>query len=98
MRCSQARRPQALRIWLSPVPGLPVMITSSWVELVDAQDEPALEGYHLLPALRGDLPLEPGRADAARVEFERAASLTQNERERSLLMRRADACVPGRSR
>jgi len=50
---------------------------------------PALEGYHLLPSVRGDLLARLGRADEARAEFERAAGLTQNERERALLLERA---------
>jgi RNA polymerase sigma factor (sigma-70 family) len=60
------------------------------LELVDAlAAEPALRGYHLLPSVRGDLLERLGRLDEARVEFERAASLTQNERERGVLLRRA---------
>lgn len=50
---------------------------------------PALEGYHLLPSVRGDLLAKLGRIDEARAEFERAAGLTQNERERALLLERA---------
>ncbi|MET9296011.1 sigma-70 family RNA polymerase sigma factor [Streptomyces sp. NPDC003077] len=58
--------------------------------LVDTlADEPALKGYHLLPSVRGDLLERLGRADEARTEFERAASLTRNERERELLRERA---------
>jgi RNA polymerase sigma factor (sigma-70 family) len=53
--------------------------------------EPALGSYHLLPAVRGDLLQKLGRGPEARVEFERAASLTRNERERSLLLERAAA-------
>jgi RNA polymerase sigma factor (sigma-70 family) len=49
----------------------------------------ALEGYHLLPSVRGDLLAKLGRAEEARAEFERAAGLTQNERERALLLQRA---------
>ena len=52
-------------------------------------DERALAGYHLLPAVRGDLLERLGRHDDARAEFERAASLTANERERTLLLARA---------
>jgi RNA polymerase sigma factor (sigma-70 family) len=52
----------------------------------------ALERYHLLPAVRGDLLKKVGRLDAARVEFERAASLTRNARERRLLLERAAGC------
>ena len=50
----------------------------------------ALAGYHLLPAVRGDLLSRLGRRDEARAEFERAASLTRNEREREVLLARAD--------
>ncbi|MFF8266920.1 RNA polymerase sigma factor [Streptomyces sp. NPDC016562] len=58
--------------------------------LVDAlADEPALRAYHLLPSVRGDLLERLGRPEEARAEFERAASLTRNARERSLLLRRA---------
>ncbi|GAB2597808.1 RNA polymerase sigma factor [Kribbella endophytica] len=55
-------------------------------------DEPALKDYHLLPSVRGDLLFKLGRLDEARAEFERAASLTRNERERALLLDRAAAC------
>ncbi len=54
---------------------------------------PALEGYHLLPSVRGDLLLKLGRHAEARAEFERAAALTENVRERELLMTRAGALV-----
>ncbi|MEX0854114.1 MAG: RNA polymerase sigma factor [Bauldia sp.] len=54
--------------------------------------EPALKGYHLLPSVRGDLLRKLGRRDEARAEFERAASLTRNARERALLMARAAEC------
>ncbi|MFD5620758.1 RNA polymerase sigma factor [Streptomyces yangpuensis] len=58
--------------------------------LVDAlADEPALRAYHLLPSVRGDLLERLGRPREARAEFERAASLTRNEQERTLLLRRA---------
>ncbi|MFF9494975.1 RNA polymerase sigma factor [Streptomyces flaveolus] len=61
--------------------------------LVDAlAAEPALRGYHLLPSVRGDLLLRLGRTAEARAEFERAASLARNERERELLTRRAGEC------
>jgi len=50
---------------------------------------PSLAGYHLLPAVRGDLLARLGRAGEARAEFERAASLTRNDRERTLLLERA---------
>ena len=62
------------------------------LELVDALDaEPALRGYHLLPSVRGDLLAKLGRFDEARVEFERAAALTRNSREGTLLLERAAA-------
>ena len=53
--------------------------------------EPALKGYHLLPAVRGDLLERLGRCEEARAAFESAAGLTANEREREMLMRRAVA-------
>jgi RNA polymerase sigma factor (sigma-70 family) len=60
------------------------------LELIDAlADESALGGYHLLPAARGDLLQRLGREEEARAEFKRAASLTQNERERRLLLARS---------
>ena len=60
------------------------------LELVDALNaEPALKSYHLLPSVRGDLLAKLGRHGEARVEFERAAQLTRNERERRLLLARA---------
>jgi predicted RNA polymerase sigma factor len=66
------------------------------LRLVDAlRSEPALKGYHLLPSVRGDLLAKLGRSDAARGEFERAASLTRNARERQLLLERAAACAQG---
>jgi RNA polymerase sigma factor (sigma-70 family) len=62
------------------------------LELVDAlTSEPALQGYHLLPSVRGDLLAKLGRFDEARAEFERAAALTRNARERKLLLDRAGA-------
>jgi RNA polymerase sigma-70 factor (ECF subfamily) len=66
------------------------------LELVDRlTSEPSLRSYHFLPSVRGDLLAKLGRPDEARAEFERAASLTQNARERELLLRRAAACSPG---
>jgi len=63
------------------------------LELVDSlSSEAALENYHLLPSVRGDLLAKLGRDDEARGEFERAASLTRNARERDLLLQRAAAC------
>ncbi|RZT09172.1 RNA polymerase sigma factor, sigma-70 family [Duganella sp. CF402] len=62
------------------------------LEVVDSLlDAPALQNYHLLPSVRGDLLAKLGRNQEARVEFERAASLTQNERERQLLLARASS-------
>ncbi len=55
--------------------------------------EPLLQHYHLLPAVRGDLLKKLERSDEARAEFERAAALTRNARERTLLLERAAACV-----
>lgn len=63
------------------------------LELVDAlADDPALRDYHLLPGVRGDLLVRLGRPAQARAEFERAAALCENERERELLLSRASAC------
>ena len=62
------------------------------LELVDElTSEPSLKKYHLLPSVRGDLLAKLGRADEARAELERAASLTRNGRERELLLARAAA-------
>jgi len=62
------------------------------LELVDElATEPALRGYHWLPSVRGDLLAKLGRTDEARAEFERAAFLTQNLRERELLLDRVRA-------
>lgn len=55
----------------------------------ELRSEPSLTDYHLLPAVRGDLLAKLGRVDEARAEFERAASLTRNTRERELLLERA---------
>jgi RNA polymerase sigma-70 factor, ECF subfamily len=66
------------------------------LELADAlASEPALKNYHLLPSVRGDLLMKLGRHREARVEFERAAALTRNARERALLLDRAAACTGG---
>ena len=63
------------------------------LELVDRLTaEPALKNYHLLPSVRGDLLARLGRLDEARAEFARAAGLTNNLRERALLLARAQAC------
>ena len=64
------------------------------LEIVDALlSEPSLKAYHLLPSVRGDLLQKLGRFEEARAEFERAASLTQNTREREFLLNRARACL-----
>jgi len=66
------------------------------LEVVDRlTSEPSLAGYHLLPAVRGDLLAKLGRFAEARGEFERAASLTRNTRERTLLLERAATCARG---
>lgn len=66
------------------------------LELVDVlATEPSLGKYHLLPSVRGDLLKKLSRFDEARAEFERAASLTRNARERELLLQRARACGAG---
>lgn len=68
------------------------------LELVETLTaEPTLKNYHLLPSVRGDLLAKLGRFDEARPEFERAASLTRNARERNLLLERARACARGTS-
>jgi RNA polymerase sigma-70 factor, ECF subfamily len=68
------------------------------LELVDALlEEPALRSYHLLPSVRADLLLKLGRPAEARTEFDRGASLAQNERERELLLSRARSCGSGRN-
>jgi RNA polymerase sigma-70 factor (ECF subfamily) len=64
------------------------------LELVDALTaERSLKNYHLLPSVRGDLLQKLSRFDEARAEFEAAASLTRNARERELLLKRARACM-----
>ena len=64
------------------------------LERVDALTrQTSLRNYHLLPSVRGDLLMKLGRREEARLEFERAASLTQNSQERELLLARARACV-----
>ena len=81
----ELNRAVALAMAFGPATGL---------EVADALlDEPALKNYHLLPSVRGDFLFKLGRKVEARVEFERAASLAQNERERDLLLTRAAACA-----
>ncbi|PRD50151.1 RNA polymerase sigma factor [Phyllobacterium myrsinacearum] len=64
------------------------------LDLIDQlAGEPSLQGYHLLPGIRGDLLLKLDRPDEARVEFERAAGLTRNARERTILLERAASCA-----
>ncbi|MGH6736217.1 MAG: RNA polymerase sigma factor [Methyloceanibacter sp.] len=80
----ELNRAVALAMLFGPEAGLAV---------VDAlKSEPTLRAYHLLPSVRGDLLEKLGRFDEARAEFARAAALTQNERERKLLLDRAAAC------
>ena len=80
----ELNRAVAIAMALGPQAGL---------NLVDElSSEPSLENYHLLPSVRGDLLSKLGRSDEARAEFERAASLTRNARERELLLERARAC------
>lgn len=57
--------------------------------------DPALDGYHLLPSVRGELLRRVGRFREARAELERAAELTRNAPERTLLLRRAAECSVG---
>lgn len=81
----ELNRAVALSMAFGPAAGL---------EVVDAlMGEPALQGYHLLPTVRGDLLFKLGRRDEARREFDRAAALTRNTRERALLLARARACL-----
>jgi predicted RNA polymerase sigma factor len=80
----ELNRAVALAMLFGPQAGL---------NLLDAlAAEPALGAYHLLPSVRGELLRQLGRLDEARAEFERAAALTRNERERNLLFARAAAC------
>jgi RNA polymerase sigma factor (sigma-70 family) len=68
---------------------------SAGLQLVEAlSSEESLQGYHLLPSVRGDLLQKLGRLHEARAAFEEAASLTQNSREQALLRKRAEACEP----
>jgi predicted RNA polymerase sigma factor len=68
------------------------------LDIVDAlTSEPALKSYHLLPGVRGDLLAKLGRFGEAHAEFERAATLTRNARERELLLERAAAVMKGQS-
>ena len=80
----ELNRAVALSMAFGPAAGLEVVDT-----LVT---EPSLRQYHLLPSVRGDLLFKLGRRDEAKLEFERAAELTRNERERALLLGRARDC------
>lgn len=88
---------QLMRVMPSPVVELNRAVAVSMADgpaaglaIVDAlQTSGALDRYHLLPSVRGDLLSKLGRHDEARIEFERAADLTQNARERALLLERA---------
>jgi RNA polymerase sigma factor (sigma-70 family) len=83
----ELNRAVALSMAFGPAAGL---------ELVDAlTSEPSLKAYHLLPSVRGDLLAKLGRIDEACAEFERAAALTRNARERELLLERARVCAGG---
>jgi predicted RNA polymerase sigma factor len=63
------------------------------LDIVDTlTNEPTLKTYHLLPSVRGDLLVKLNRPTEARTEFERAATLTRNARERDLLLKRAKDC------
>jgi RNA polymerase sigma factor (sigma-70 family) len=78
-------RAVAVAMAFGPVAGL---------EIVDTLlGEPSLESYHLLPSVRGDLLARLDRVTEARTEFERAAALTRNARERALLLARAATCT-----
>jgi RNA polymerase sigma factor (sigma-70 family) len=81
----ELNRAMAVAMAFGPAAGL---------QIADAlTSEPSLEGYHRLPGVRGDLLERLGRVDEARAEFERAASLTHNTRERELLLERARTCA-----
>jgi RNA polymerase sigma factor (sigma-70 family) len=80
----ELNRAVALAMAFGPAAGL---------ALVDQlASEPSLRSYHLLPSVRGDFLAKLGRSEEARKEFERAAAMTQNARERELLLKRAAAC------
>src|SRR3989440_3279090 len=79
----ELNRAVALGMAFGPAAGLEVIDT--------LRADPALEGYHLLPSVRGDLLAKLGRFEEARAEFQRAAALTQNVRERDLLLKRLGA-------
>jgi RNA polymerase sigma factor (sigma-70 family) len=80
----ELNRAVALSMAFGPAVGLEVVDTLT--------SEPSLKGYHLLPTVRGDLLAKLGRLDEARIEFERAASMTRNGSVRTVLLERAAAC------
>jgi len=82
----QLNRAVAVAMAFGPQAGLDIVDTLA--------DEPALQSYHLLPSVRGDLLGKLGRGAEARAEFKRAAELTRNARERDLLLQRAASAVP----
>ena len=83
----ELNRAVALSMAFGPAAGL---------EVVDElTSEPSMRGYHLLPSVRGDFLAKLGRLEEAREEFSRAATLTQNMRERTFLLERARACTEG---
>jgi predicted RNA polymerase sigma factor len=85
----ELNRAVAVAMELGPAAGL---------ERIDAlAAEPSLARYHLFSSVRGDLLGKLGRLDEARAEFERAAALTHNRRERALLLARAAECASGRA-
>jgi RNA polymerase sigma factor (sigma-70 family) len=84
----ELNRAVALSMAAGPAAGLEVVDTLT--------SEPSLKTYHLLPSVRGDLLFKLGRIAEAQAEFERAASLTRNSRERELLLNRALACTAAR--
>ncbi|MGZ3551846.1 MAG: RNA polymerase sigma factor [Vulcanimicrobiaceae bacterium] len=81
----ELNRAVALAMAFGPAAGLKLVDTLA--------TEPSLKAYHLLPSVRGDLLAKLGRFPEARAEFERAALLTRNQRERKLLLDRAAACA-----
>jgi predicted RNA polymerase sigma factor len=83
----ELNRAVAVSMAFGPAAGLSIIDT--------LMSEASLKNYHLLPSVRGDLLLKLGRRDEARVELERAAALTKNERERELLLSRARAAESG---
>ncbi|MCJ8007323.1 RNA polymerase sigma factor [Lederbergia wuyishanensis] len=80
----ELNRAVAISMAFGPVYGL---------QIVDElYEEPSLKEYHLLPSIRGDFLMKLGRFEEARMEFQKAAAMTRNERERELLLKRATEC------